>query len=102
MRVSEKAIWGQAQVFQDAPRVLSADQYTRGIRPRRECLLLSLNAFLIILEAVGKTKQYFLSLAKDFISSHTPHKEARPKTVLCVSPSDSHKGKVNCQLYLFC
>lgn len=59
MRVSEKAIWGQAQVFQDAPRVLSADQYTRGIRPRRERLLLSLNALLILLEVVGKTISSF-------------------------------------------
>lgn len=56
MKVAEKAIWGQTQVFQDAPGVLSADQYTWGIKPRRERLLLSLNVLLILLEAVGKLR----------------------------------------------
>lgn len=42
----------------------SAHQYTWGIRPRRERLLLSLNVLLILLEVVGKMEQYFLSLAR--------------------------------------
>lgn len=72
MRVAEKAIWGQTQVFQDAPRVLSAHPYTWGIRPRREHLLLSLSVLLILLEAVGKMEQYFLSLARTSLA-YTHH-----------------------------
>lgn len=72
MRVAEKAIWGQTQVFQDAPRVLSADQYIWGIRLRRERLLLSLSLLLILLEAVSKMEHFLLSLARTSLA-YTHH-----------------------------
>lgn len=47
-----------------------------------------------LLEAVSEMKQYFLSLAKDFLSLHIPPKRARAMTTtLCVSPGDSDKSR---------